>query len=56
MLYKNLMGNMWILGDYLNVMLFRYDETSKPVLFDDTHTHKMLNNEMKIKIINILLI
>jgi hypothetical protein len=32
--YLNLMGDMWILSNYLNVMLLKYDEKIKYIHFD----------------------
>lgn len=33
LIYQNLVGDMWILRDFLNVMLLRYDEQKKNISF-----------------------
>jgi len=39
------MGDMWILNDYLNVMLLKYDGGSNTYLLKLDVYNKMLNNE-----------
>lgn len=49
------MEDMWILSDYLNVMLLKHDERKTYLIFDVGSIYYMLNCENVIKIIATIL-